>query len=302
MGGIVISVTDGTTKVSLPAYSLTVKPNANKSPTISGTPVTTARVGVAYSFQPIAKDPEGRRLYFSLRNKPTRATFDTTTGRLYGTPTATGTWSSIMIIVSDGVTSASLQPSFTITIAAAITNSAPTISGSPSKTAQVGVAYSFKPTAVDANRDTLTFSIASKPSWATFNTATGQLSGTPTAAGTNSNVLIRRDRRQGQGTLAAFSIVVSPAASTGTTGAATVTQAPPTLYTDGSVMTNLAGYRIRYGKTATSLTNVATVNNAGVASYVVEGLSPGVWYFAVAAYTSQGAESEDSQVVTVTVM
>src|ERR1041385_4233908 len=35
---IVISVSDGTTKVSLPAYSLTVKPNANKSPTITGTP------------------------------------------------------------------------------------------------------------------------------------------------------------------------------------------------------------------------------------------------------------------------
>ncbi len=37
--GIVISVTDGTTKVSLPACSLTVKPNANKSPVITGTPV-----------------------------------------------------------------------------------------------------------------------------------------------------------------------------------------------------------------------------------------------------------------------
>ncbi len=38
---IVISVTDGKTKVSLPAFSLNVKPNANKSPVLSGTPVTT---------------------------------------------------------------------------------------------------------------------------------------------------------------------------------------------------------------------------------------------------------------------
>ena len=57
--GIVISVTDGSTKVSLPAYSLVVKANSNKSPTITGTAPATAKVGTAYSFQPTAKDPEG---------------------------------------------------------------------------------------------------------------------------------------------------------------------------------------------------------------------------------------------------
>src|SRR5262245_2602607 len=38
--GIVISVSDGTSKVSLPAFSLNVKASSNKSPTISGTPAT----------------------------------------------------------------------------------------------------------------------------------------------------------------------------------------------------------------------------------------------------------------------
>src|SRR3954470_17361628 len=47
--GIVVSVSDGTSKISLPAYSLTVKANANKSPTITGTPAAKATVGVAYS-------------------------------------------------------------------------------------------------------------------------------------------------------------------------------------------------------------------------------------------------------------
>ncbi len=91
--GIVISVSDGTTKVSLPAYSLVIKPNANKSPTITGTPPTTAKVGTAYSFQPTAKDPEGKALTFSVRNKPSWATFSTSSGKLSGTPTATGTFS-----------------------------------------------------------------------------------------------------------------------------------------------------------------------------------------------------------------
>src|SRR4051812_11525067 len=61
-------------------------------------------------------------------------------------------------------------------------NSAPTVSGSASAAATVGKAYSFKPTAADADKDTVTFTIANKPSWATFNAATGLLSGTPTGA------------------------------------------------------------------------------------------------------------------------
>ncbi len=76
---------------------------------------------------------------------------------------------------------------------------------------------------------------------------------------------------------------------------------PPTLNTDGTVLTNLAGYRIRYGKTSTALTSLTTVSNPGIASYVLQGLSPGVWYFAISAYTSVGTESANSTVVGFTV-
>jgi hypothetical protein len=299
--GIVITVSDGTTKVSLPAYSLTVKPNANKSPTISGTPVVKATVGVAYAFQPTAKDPEGKALTFSIRNKPSWATFSTSTGRLAGTPTAAGTASSVMIIVTDGVTSASLQPTFSITtVAAAVANSAPTISGTPVKTANVGTSYTFTPAAADANRDTLSFSVDNKPSWATFNTATGQLAGTPNAASTYANIVIRVSDGKAATALPAFSIAVAPA-TTGLPGSVTVSWLPPTQYIDGSTMSNLAGYRVRYGKSPTALSTVVTVANAGVANSVIEGLSPGVWYFTVTAFTSEGAESEDATVATATI-
>jgi hypothetical protein len=293
--GIVISVSDGTTKVSLPAYSLTVKPNANLSPTITGTPVTKATVGVAWSFQPTAKDPEGKTLTFSIRNKPSWATFSTTTGKLSGTPTAAGTTSWIMIIVTDGVTSASLQPTFTITAAAA-TNVAPTITGTPVQTGKVGTPYTFTPAATDANRDTLTFSVDNKPSWATFNTATGQLAGTPTAATTFSNIVIRVSDGKATAALPAFAIVVSPV-STGLPGSVTVSWLPPTQNVDGSTVTSLAGYRVRYGKSPTALSTVVTVPNAGVVNSLIQGLAPGVWYFTVTAFTSEGAESEDSAVV-----
>src|SRR5687767_5965189 len=67
-------------------------------------------------------------------------------------------------------------------LSASVANAAaPRISGTPSTTATVGVAYSFRPTASDADGNALTFSIANKPGWASFSSSTGQLSGTPFA-------------------------------------------------------------------------------------------------------------------------
>ena len=68
--------------------------------------------------------------------------------------------------------------------------------------------------------------------------------------------------------------------------------------TDGSSLTNLAGYRIYYGTSPSALTQTIQVANAGLTSYVVENLSPGTYYFAVRAYTSGGAESANSNVAT----
>jgi hypothetical protein len=55
----------------------------------------------------------------------------------------------------------------------------PSIGGTPATTAKAGNPYSFTPTAADfaGNQATLTFSIVKKPSWASFNVNTGQLSG-----------------------------------------------------------------------------------------------------------------------------
>jgi hypothetical protein len=301
--GIIISVRDGTSTVSLPAFSLVVKASSNRSPTISGTPASTARVGTAYSFQPTATDPEGRPLTFTIRNKPSWATFNTTTGRLSGTPTATGTTSSIMIVVSDGVTSTALLPVFSITVSAAAPaaapNTAPTISGTPSTTAVVGSAYRFVPTAKDANNDKLQFTIQNKPSWAAFNASTGELSGTPTAAGTASNIVIKVSDGKATTSLAAFSIVVSPRVVT--PGTVAIRWNPPTVNEDGTALTNLAGYRIRYGRAADSLTHVVTLNNAGLSRHVMEGLASGTWHFSVTAFSSSGAESAGSPVLSANV-
>ncbi|MEO8064278.1 MAG: putative Ig domain-containing protein [Pseudomonadota bacterium] len=298
---ITISVTDGTATTALAPFNLTVVATApvNRPPTITGTPLTTIVAGTAYSFRPVGADPDGNALTYSIQNKPAWATFSTTNGRLTGTPGSAdvGTSARITISVSDALLTVAL-PSFTIQVTAPA-NRSPTISGSAPATVNAGEAYSFQPSAADLDGNTLTFSIANRPAWATFSTTTGRLTGTPAASdvGAYSNIVITVSDGTAQASLAAFSIAVTQVA----TGNATVSWTPPSANTDGSALTNLSGYRVAYGRSATALDQSASVNSVGVTTYTVNNLSAGQWYFAVFAVNSGGIESDVSNVATKTI-
>ena len=260
------------------------------APVISGTPPTTDVAGQAYSFTPTASGPSGYTLKFSISGKPAWATFSTSSGTLAGTPAATnaGTYSNIVISVSNSLASASLAP-FSITVSSAPTQTAPTISGQPLTSVSVGAPYSFRPTATDPDGDALTFSIQNKPGWATFSTTSGQLTGTPAAAdaGTDSNILISVSDGVTSASLAQFTITVNQIS----TGAATLTWIPPTQNSDGTALTNLAGYRIYYGTSSSSLGQSIQIADIGLTSYTISNLSSATWYFGLTAYTSDGVES-----------
>ena len=179
-------------------------------------------------------------------------------------------------------------------------NQAPTISGSPATTVMQNSSYSFTPTANDANGDTLTFSINNLPGWATFVSSTGRVSGTPTAAnvGTYSNIQISVSDGQASANLAAFSISVVAVAS----GSATLNWNAPTTNTDGSALTDLAGYKIYWGTAQGNYPNTQTLTGTGVQTYVVSQLTPATWFFVVTAFDAQGNESTYSNVAQKTVM
>jgi hypothetical protein len=101
----------------------------------------------------------------------------------------------------------------------------PTISGTPPLTAVAGQAYTFTPTASSPRGGTLTFSIANKPAWASFDAMTGTLSGTPAQSnvGTNSNITISVSDGSASASLAPFTITVS-----GATAPPTISGTPPT--------------------------------------------------------------------------
>jgi hypothetical protein len=292
-----IGVSDGQGgSAQLASFSIVVNAVPNQPPTISGSPPTTVTAGTAYSFTPTASDPDGGTLTFSVTNRPTWATFSTTTGRLQGTPTSAnvGTFANIGIGVSDGQGGTAQLATFQIVVNAA-PNRAPTITGTPSTSVSVGMAYSFTPAASDPDGDALTFSVANLPAWASFDTSTGRVAGTPAAqhVGTTTGIVITvNDGRQGTASLAAFNLAVQAVS----VGSATLTWNPPTTNTDGSPLTNLAGYKVYWGTSQGNYPNSTTLANPGLATYVVGNLAPATYFFVVTAYNAAGVESTFSGV------
>ncbi len=90
----------------------------NISPAITSTPVTTAEVGVEYTYNPTAEDVDNDTLEWSLTNAPDGMTIDSATGAISWTPTEASSQSvDIYLSVTDGL--ASDQQEFTITVSGA---------------------------------------------------------------------------------------------------------------------------------------------------------------------------------------
>jgi hypothetical protein len=300
---IVIGVSDGKVTTLLPAFSITVRSSGNAAPVISGTPAANIAINSWYKFVPSASDPDKapRALRYSIVNKPAWASFSIYSGTLSGASKSSGTWSGIRISVTDGAATASL-PAFAITAGGSTTtsNRAPVISGAPATSVNVGSVYSFLPTATDPDGNALGFSIQNRPAWATFNTATGKLSGTPTSsqAASYSSIIIGVSDGKASVALPAFAIEVTNADAPGT---ATISWVAPTLRADETPLVNLAGYRIHYGTDVNALYNTVHVGNPGLTSYVVQNLAAGTYYFSVTAFDSVGTISELSNKMTIAV-
>lgn len=178
-------------------------------------------------------------------------------------------------------------------------NQSPTITGTPSASVTQDIAYSFLPTAGDPDADNLTFTIVNLPSWANFNSTSGMLSGTPGVndVGSYTGIGITVSDGSESATLLVFSIEVLGT----TTGAATLSWTIPTVNADGTPLTDLAGFRIRYGMSAGNYPNTEVIANASISTFMVENLSSATWFFVVTAYDTSGNESVFSGVASKTI-
>ena len=303
--GVHVAVTDGQTTVAGPSFTLTVAAASSPTPpsvtgalTISGSPITAAVEGVAWSFRPTATvTTAGMTLVFRVANAPAWMAIDPATGTLSGTPPAgsVGTYPNIVLAVSDSSSEAAL-PAFTLSVSAP---AAPVVSGTPPAKATVGVAYSFRPTATDPNGYALVYTVTGLPGWATFDPLTGAVSGVPAAkdAGTTASVTITASDGFSKASLPAATVTVMAA----TSGSAALSWVAPTQRTDGTALTNLAGFRVYYGTTSGSYPNSISITNPSLSGYVVDALPPGTYYFVTTAFDANGNESAYSNPVSKTI-
>jgi len=97
-------------------------------------------------------------------------------------------------------------------------------------------------------------------------------------------------------------------------GSATVTWTPPTQNTDGSTLTDLAGYKLFHASTSAGVDTAAGISVPLGTSFTINGLPNGTRWFGMKAVNAQGTESNmsvkasklisipsDSRTVTVTV-
>ena len=100
----------------------------------------------------------------------------------------------------------------------------------------------------------------------------------------------------------AFDIVVlSPQRQAEFDGSVTLSWIAPTENEDNSPLTDLAGYVIHYGTHAGQYSNTIYLDDPETTGYKFENLSPGTYYFAVAAINTDGAESTLSDMIAKTV-
>ncbi|WP_026286913.1 beta strand repeat-containing protein [Gilvimarinus chinensis] len=196
---------------AMASVTITVNP-VNDAPKISGTASTTAEALRLYSFSPTASDPDsGDTLSFSLANAPEWLSINVTTGRVSGTPDESdvGLVQGIVVSVSDGAEAATL-PGFDINVTPSQSNTAPTISGTPTATVQVGNLYRFAPQASDAENDPLQFTLQGAPNWLSIDPATGVINGIAADAdeGTYRDIILRVSDGEHSVELPAFSINV----------------------------------------------------------------------------------------------
>lgn len=176
-------------------------------PTISSAPPTDAFVGRTYLYSVRTSNPSSSPLHHELVLAPVGMTIDAQSGEIVWTPT-TGQvgLAAVSIRVSDGLGNFSTQ-TFSIAVAAGVSNLAPSIHSIAPGNAVVGQAYAYTLQGTDPEGDSLTYAVRSAPVGFAMDAVSGVITWTPQTSdiGTVSIVLTASDP---QGAVAVQSLQV----------------------------------------------------------------------------------------------
>jgi hypothetical protein len=159
-----------------------------------------------------------------------------------------------------------------------------------SATAEAGTAYSFQPSASDADGDALTFTAENLPPWASIDAKTGRITGTPAAADVGEYESISITVADAAHTSVSDPFIITVTSANAGGGVASLQWSQPVSKVDGSPLDDLAGYRIAYGRTAEDLDHSIFISDPSQTRYEFATLASGTWYFAIIAVNANGLE------------
>jgi hypothetical protein len=175
-------------------------------------------------------------------------------------------------------------------------NQAPIIGGTANNLAQVGNEYVFQPNWDDADGDILTFTATNLPPWAELDPKTGGLRGTPAPSdvGLYESISITVADASHHVSTQEFTINVVGASN----GVALLEWPAPVSKVDGSVLDDLAGYRILYGHDPEDLDHSVYIPDPDAHAFEFATLDAGTWYFSIVAVNAGGEEGPATAPVT----
>jgi uncharacterized delta-60 repeat protein len=184
---------------------------ADNVPVITSATSATATVGGDFTYQITATNvpltsPFPPSVFLDAVNLPPGLAVNPSTGVIQGRPSEAGTY----LVILNGVNAngTGLPRALTITVNPSLT--APVVNSASNASAQVNVPFTYQ---ITATNGPTSFEALDAPVWLTVNTATGQLSGTPTSPGSIA-ILLRAANAGGASNLAPLSLNIAAAPNT----------------------------------------------------------------------------------------
>ena len=202
-----------------------------------GSNLSNGLVGAAYNDGSISATGGAGTITYSATGLPSGLSIDPATGAITGTPTADGTFT--VAVTATGATSGTASVSYTIVVAAApLPVSLTPADGSALTAGVVGTAYNDGSISASGGAGTITYGATGLPSGLSIDPETGEITGTPTAAGTFTLAVTATGATSGVAA-ASYIIVIAaaplPVSLTPAEGSALTAGVVGAAYNDGSI-------------------------------------------------------------------
>ena len=265
---VLLSANSATGTGAATPLTITIAP-ALAAPVISGAAAATVASGGTFAYAVAAtNDPTS----YEASGLPVGLSFNTATGEISGSAAVPGVYA-VTLRAYNG-SGAGAPFTLTITVGALATVTSPAVA-----TVNVGMPFSYS---IAASNNPSSYNVGPLPVGLSANTTTGEITGTPTAAGT-ANVSISANNITGTGAVLSLAITVgnAPAITSALTASGTVGVAfsytlaatnIPTAYTVGTLPAGLVYNAL--ASTITGTPSAAGTNSVSVAATNATGSGP----------------------------